>query len=212
MSMVCRVGSASTADHFRWLGRRVRRGVAGSGVAARSGTVQALVGTRRRRPGERSAGGDGGGGLHWVALRGRGDHRCGLRGALAEPADTQAARGPKRRAKTDRSDARVVARVVAAWRSARVVDPADGGVGVARTGAALQVAGRSAFGVDPADPRRVVPARGRRSRRPRSDPRRLGSSWPAHAGLSPAARQRIRAGYTMIDATDAEAVAAQGQP
>ncbi len=60
----------------------------------------------------------------------------------------------------------VVARVVAAWRSARVVDPADSGVGVARTGAALQVAGRSTFGVDPADPCRVVPARGVDPRRP----------------------------------------------
>ena len=46
--------------------------------------------------------------MHRLALRGRGDRRGRVRGALAEPADTQAARGRKHRAKTDRSDARLL--------------------------------------------------------------------------------------------------------
>ena len=84
---------------------------------------------------------------------------------VAEPADTQTARG-KQASGQDRPVRRpAVARVVAAWRAARVVGPADGGVGVAGTGPALQVAARSAPGVDPADPRRAVPTWRRRATR-----------------------------------------------
>ncbi len=64
-------------------------------------------------------------------------------------------------ARQDRSHRQsVVARVVGRWSVAGVVDPADGGVGVARTGAALQDVGRSAFDVGAADPCRAVSARG----------------------------------------------------
>src|ERR1043166_7745616 len=39
---------------------------------------------------------------------------AGFEAAVAEPADTQAQRGPKRRAKTDRSDARLLRELLAA--------------------------------------------------------------------------------------------------
>jgi hypothetical protein len=56
----------------------------------------------------RRAGGDGDGGVHRLALRGGGIHRGRVRGAPRRAADTQAARGNKHRAKTDRSDARLL--------------------------------------------------------------------------------------------------------
>src|SRR3954453_18039718 len=48
---------------------------------------------------------------------GGGVQRAGIEGHLAEPADTAAARGPKRRAKTDRTDARHLreVRVAGGW-------------------------------------------------------------------------------------------------
>src|ERR687894_3038048 len=42
--------------------------------------------------------------------------RAGIEAHLAEPADTAAARGPKRRAKTDRADARLLRELLAAGR------------------------------------------------------------------------------------------------
>src|SRR5215203_1469763 len=67
------LGSASAADHLRRVGHDVGGGVAGPGVAARPRPGAALVARRRRPASEWSAGGDGGGGLHGVAVRGRGD-------------------------------------------------------------------------------------------------------------------------------------------
>jgi transposase len=43
-------------------------------------------------------------------------HRAGIRAHLAEPADTSALRGPKRRAKTDGADARHLQNLLAAGR------------------------------------------------------------------------------------------------
>ena len=51
---------------------------------------------------------------------------AGFEAHLAEPADTQAARGRKRHAKTDRSDSRTASRVASVRRPARIVDSADG--------------------------------------------------------------------------------------
>ena len=51
-------------------------------------------------------------------------------------------------------------RAAAGWPVAGVVDPADGGVGVARTGPAVQDVGRSTLDVGATDPRRAVSARG----------------------------------------------------
>src|SRR3979409_2366836 len=84
---------------------------------------------------------------------------AGFEAHLAEPADTQAARGPKRHAKTDRSDSRLLRELLAAG---RLPEPriAGGGVGVAGPGAGLPVVGRSAHHLCAADPRRVVSARG----------------------------------------------------
>ena len=173
------LGSASSADHVRRRGDGVGRGVAGPGVAARPGAVPALAVSRRRSSRRRAAGGDGGGGLHRLAVRGRGDRRRRLRSALGGAGRHAGGAGPQA-ARQDRSFRRPdAARVVAVRRSARVVDPADGRVGVARTGAALQVARRSAAGVDPADPRRVVPARRRRARRGRSARRPPGTGCSA---------------------------------
>src|SRR3954453_20228916 len=75
------VGSAPSADHVRRGGYVVGRRVAGSGVATGSRAVAAVVDPGRGRQGERAAGGDGGGGLHGLAVRGRGDRSGGVRGA-----------------------------------------------------------------------------------------------------------------------------------
>ena len=158
------LGSASSADHLRRCGDGVGGGVAGPGVAARPGAVPALAQPRRRSSRQRAAGGDGRGGLHRLALRGRGDHRRRLRSAPRRAGRHAGGAGPQA-ARQDRPLRRPdAARLVAVRRSPRVVDPADGRVGVARTGAALQVAGRSTTRVDAADPRRAVPARRRRAR------------------------------------------------
>ena len=110
-----RVGSAPPSDHVRRGGARVGRGVAGSGVAAGSGPVPSVAARRGDASSERRAGGVGGGGLHRLALCGRGDRGRRVRTRIsAEPADTQAARGRKRRAKTDRSDARLLRDLLAA--------------------------------------------------------------------------------------------------
>ena len=85
---------------------------------------------------------------------------AGFEAHLAEPADTQAARGRKRRAKTDRSDCRLLRELLAGRPVAGVVDRADDRVGVARTGPAVQDVGRSALDVGATDPRRAVSARG----------------------------------------------------
>ena len=79
---------------------------------------------RRGSASRRAAGGDGGGGLHGLALRGRGDQRRRVRGAVAEPAERR-----------PRGDASVAPRPIgptpgccgSCWsrRSAGVVDPAD---------------------------------------------------------------------------------------
>src|SRR6476619_146176 len=53
---------------------------------------------------------------------------AGFEAHLAEPAGTQAARGRKRHAKTDRSDARMLRELLQSG-AAGVVDPADGRVG-----------------------------------------------------------------------------------
>ena len=81
---------------------------------------------------------------------------AGFEAHLAEPADTQAARGRKRRAKTDRTDARLL-RSVGCGRFAGELDPTDQRVGVARTGAAVCVVGQPAHGVVSTHPCRALP-------------------------------------------------------
>ena len=161
------VGSASTADHVRCVGGGVRAGVDRPGVAAGSGAAPAVVARRRRRPSERWPGVDRGGGLHRLALR-----RGGGRGRWVRGASRRAGRyagGPRPQAARQDRPHRLsaVARVVGRRAVAGVVDPADGGVGVARTSPALQDVGRSTLDVGATDPRRALSARGR-CRRARS--------------------------------------------
>jgi transposase len=129
---------------------------------------------------------------------------AGYAAHLAEPADTQAARGPKRRAKTDRSDCRLQRLLLAkgelpeSWIPPTVV---------------LEWRERSRLYKSLIDQRRVwvqrihaelfhhgvaLPEGNIRSEAVRA--------W-AHSDtleLSPAARQRIETGYRMIDSTQAE--------
>ena len=109
MSMVCGLDLHRRQTTFRRRGDGVRRGVAGPGVAARPGAAPALVVSRTspvRADGQPVA----------MAVEGCTGWRyvveeivaAGFEAHLAEPADTQAARGRKRHAKTDRSDARML--------------------------------------------------------------------------------------------------------
>ena len=100
---------------------------------------------------------------------------AGFEAHVAEPADTQAARGRKRRAKTDRSDARLLRELLQhgelpeSWIPPTVVLEWRERVRLYKS----LVDQRT--GVDAADPRRVVPARRRRARRRRSARRRPAS-------------------------------------
>jgi transposase len=130
----------------------------------------------------------------------------GYQAHVAEPADTQAARGRKRHAKTDRSDARLLRELlqrgelpeswipptpVLEWRERvrlykSLIDQ--------RTVWTQRIhAERFQHGV-------AVPEAQIRSAMTRAQ---LSGD---DSGLSPAARQRVRVAYAMIDATDAEAV------
>jgi transposase len=131
---------------------------------------------------------------------------AGFEAHLAEPADTQAARGRKHRAKTDRSDARLLRDLLAGDELPESWIP--------RTGV-LEWRERMRLYVALVNQRRVwgqrihaelyqhgvaIPEGAIRTARTRemlADPK---------LEVSPAARQRIRAGYRMIDATDAEAL------
>jgi hypothetical protein len=130
---------------------------------------------------------------------------AGLEAHLAEPADTQAARGRKRHAKTDRSDSRLLRELLASgdlpeswippepvleWRERvrlykSLVDQRT--QWVQRIHAELYQHGVAV-------PEGAI----------RSDKTRALLADPA-LQISPAARQRIAVGYRTIDATDAEA-------
>ena len=106
------------------------------------------------------AGVDRGGGLHRLAVRRRGGGRRWVRGAPGG-AGRHAGGAGSQAARQDRSQRlSAVARAAAGWPVAGVVDRADDRVGVARTGPAVQDAGRSALDVGATDPRRAVSARG----------------------------------------------------
>ena len=131
---------------------------------------------------------------------------AGYRAHLAEPADTQAARGRKRHAKTDRSDARLLRELlqdgdlpeswipptqVLEWRERvrlykSLVDQRS--VWTQRIHAELFQHGVAVPGAEIAS----------------SSTR----AWLASSDveLSPAGRQRVAVGYSMIDATNAEAI------
>ena len=205
------VGSASSADHVRRGGHVVGRGVAGSGVAAGPGAVPALVDPAtwlveaNGQPVAMAV--EGCTGWRYVVEE---ITAAGFEAHVAEPADTQAARGRKHRAKTDRSDARLLREllqrgelpeswipptVVLEWRERvrlykSLVDQRL--VWIQRIHAEL-------FQHGVAVPEAAI----------RSAPTRAVLTGDEVA-LTPAARQRIQVGYTMIDATDAAGVAVEG--
>jgi transposase len=131
---------------------------------------------------------------------------AGFEAHLAEPADTQAARGRKHRAKTDRSDARLLRELLAAGElPASWIPP--GGVLEWRERVRLYVS--------------LVNQRSVWCQRIHAELYQHGVAVPEGAirtaatrsmladgdlALSPAGRQRITVGYRMIDATDAEAL------
>lgn len=123
---------------------------------------------------------------------------------LAEPADTQAARGPKKRAKTDRSDSRLQRELMSkselpeSW-----IPPSD----------VLEWRERSRLYKSLVDQRRVWVQRIHAElfqhgvALPEGDMRSLQvRSWlqSSQVELTPAARQRVETGYRMIDATQEE--------
>jgi transposase len=130
---------------------------------------------------------------------------AGFEAHLAEPADTQAARGRKHRAKTDRSDARLLRDLLAAGElPASWIPPAG----------VLEWRERVRLYVSLVNQRTVwcqrihaelyqhgvaVPEGAIRTAQTRA------MLADADVQLSPAGRQRITVGYRMIDATDAEA-------
>ncbi|HEV7790991.1 MAG TPA: hypothetical protein VGP05_18440 [Pseudonocardia sp.] len=79
--------------------------------------------------------------------------RAGVEAHLAEPADTAAARGPKRRAKTDRTDARHLRELLAAGRLPESWIPPEQVLSDARPAAAVQGPARGAHRLGAADAR-----------------------------------------------------------
>src|SRR5918994_2131842 len=165
------VGSAPAADHLRCARGRLGQGVAGPYLAARPGAVPAVAAQRPDPPSRGWLGGVGGGGLHWVALRGRGDRGRGGRGAPGR--GRRHAGGPWSQASgQDRPQRRPAVAGSARGRGAAgELDPTRRGARVAGTGAVVHVAGQPAHRVVPAHPRRALPARrrGARGRHPDSD-------------------------------------------
>jgi transposase len=130
---------------------------------------------------------------------------AGFEAHLAEPADTQAARGRKHRAKTDRSDARLLRELLAAGELPASWIPPRG---------VLEWRERVRLYMSLINQRTVwcqrihaelyqhgvaVPEGAIRTATTRS------MLADGDLALSPAGRQRITVGYRMIDATDAEA-------
>ena len=120
MSMVCGLDLHRGQITFDALEVESGRGVAGPYLVAGPGPVSSMAG---RRVGAASAWRAGElwrwraapGGAMWS----RRSVAAGFEAHVAEPADTQAARGRKKHAKTDRSDARSDARVAPERRPAR---------------------------------------------------------------------------------------------
>src|SRR5579862_8432580 len=128
---------------------------------------------------------------------------AGFEPHLAEPADTQAARGRKRRAKTDRTDARLLRDLLAAgelpesWIPPECVLEWRERVRLYKSLVDQRTQWTQRIHAELFQHGVAVPDGEIRSERTRAS-----LTDPALA-VSPAARRRIQAGYTMIDATDA---------
>ena len=176
-------------------------------MAARSGAVPGLVGCVATSPVARNAqpvaiAVEGCTGWRYVVEE---IAAAGFEAHLAEPADTQAARGKKHRAKTDRSDARLLRELLQSGELPESWIPPT---------AVLEWRERVRLYKSLVDQRRVwiqrihaelfqhgvaVPEAQIRSTDTRD---RLLSD---EVDLTPAGRQRVRVGYSMLEATDVEA-------
>jgi transposase len=131
---------------------------------------------------------------------------AGFEAHVAEPADTQAARGRKHRAKTDRSDARLLRELVQhgelpeSWIPPPVVLEWRERVRLYTSLVDQRLVWMQRIHADLFQHGVAVPESAIRSAQTRA---MLASN---DVVLTDAARQRIRVGYTMIDATDAEAL------
>ena len=88
--------------------------------------------------------------------------RAGAVAHLAEPVETSALRGRKRRAKTDREDAQVAPRAAHRRAATGIVDPARACASMANASAAAKDTGRRADRVAPANPRDALSPRNQR--------------------------------------------------
>jgi transposase len=131
---------------------------------------------------------------------------AGFEAHLAEPADTQAARGRKRRAKTDRSDAQLLRELLAAgdlpesWIPPAVVLEWRERTRLYKTLLDQRTCWTQRIHAELYHHGVAVPEAHIRSDQTR------GLLADPGLGLTPAARQRITTGFAMIDATDAQLV------
>jgi transposase len=130
---------------------------------------------------------------------------AGFEAHVAEPADTQAARGRKRHAKTDRSDARLLRELLQrgdlpeSWIPPSIVLEWRERVRLYKSLVDQRLVWTQRIHAELFQHGVAVPEAQIRSAATRA--------WLAgdDVTLTPAARQRVRVGYTMIDASDAEA-------
>ena len=155
MSIVMGLDQHRAQITAEWIDTDDRRGVARSGGAggSRSGCGGSLARFAR------SGAGGGAGGDDRVAVRGRGAAAVGAVVHLAEPAETSALRGNKKRAKSDRADARHLRELLMIRPVAGVVDPARSHPRSPRPGQAASHADRAALRVAAADPGGAVSPR-----------------------------------------------------
>jgi transposase len=131
---------------------------------------------------------------------------AGFEAHLAEPADTQAARGRKRHAKTDRSDSKLLRDLLASgelpesWIPPEVVLEWRERVRLYKSLVDQRTLWGQRIHAELFQHGVAVPEGAIRSDKTRE------LVAQANRRLSPAARQRISVGYKMIDATDAEAL------
>ena len=135
---------------------------------------------------------------------------AGFEAHVAEPADTQAARGRKRHAKTDRSDARLLRELLQrgdlpeSWIPPSIVLEWRERVRLYKSLVDQRLVWTQRIHAELFQHGVAVPEAQIRSAATRA--------WLAgdDVTLTPAARQRVRVGYTMIDASDAEALPVEG--
>ena len=127
--------------------------------------------------------------------------RAGMETHLAEPADTRAARGRKRRAKTDRADARLLRDLLLAGEIPESWIPPDHLARSAHNGSVAKGAHLGADCVAPTHARAALPPRLGCSARVADE---CGTGVLERAILPPAARQVLTIGMSITDRIDSE--------